>query len=224
MHSMPARRISERSSGKMPTTSVRRPISRLKRSSGFVERSLRQWSAGNPYIQSTDHKNRDETNCRRQAVKGRSLLTGLVQRPKVAPDRERSTSYYDVYWAPDALSTTPAYRALRHSRDRRRRAGPAGRPAGRPANAIAVSRRRAASSPCAVASEPAWPVVRGHAGRGSGRRGLTSRPPGDELGRMRESQCCGERVRRTASEGRQPGCVDMRRDGGCRGALRYARA
>ena len=35
-----ASRISERSLGKMPTTSVRRPISRLTRSSGLVERSL----------------------------------------------------------------------------------------------------------------------------------------------------------------------------------------
>jgi hypothetical protein len=32
--------------GKMPTTSVRRPISRLNRSSGLVERSFVQWSAG----------------------------------------------------------------------------------------------------------------------------------------------------------------------------------
>jgi hypothetical protein len=38
--SMPTSRISERSSGKMPTTSVRRPISLLKRSSGFVLGSL----------------------------------------------------------------------------------------------------------------------------------------------------------------------------------------
>jgi hypothetical protein len=37
---MPARRIREASLGKMPTTSVRRPISRLTRSSVFVERSL----------------------------------------------------------------------------------------------------------------------------------------------------------------------------------------
>jgi hypothetical protein len=36
MQSIPASRISERSSGKMPTTSVRRPISLLKRSSGLV--------------------------------------------------------------------------------------------------------------------------------------------------------------------------------------------
>jgi hypothetical protein len=35
---MPTSRISERSSGKMPTTSVRRPISLLKRSSGLVSR------------------------------------------------------------------------------------------------------------------------------------------------------------------------------------------
>jgi hypothetical protein len=41
-----ASRISEASSGKIPTTSVRRPISRLSRSSGLVLRSLRQWSAG----------------------------------------------------------------------------------------------------------------------------------------------------------------------------------
>jgi DNA-binding transcriptional ArsR family regulator len=42
MHSIPARRIRLRSSGKMPTTSVRRPTSRLKRSNGLVERSLHQ--------------------------------------------------------------------------------------------------------------------------------------------------------------------------------------
>jgi hypothetical protein len=36
MQSIPARRIRLWSSGKIPTTSVRRPISRLKRSSGFV--------------------------------------------------------------------------------------------------------------------------------------------------------------------------------------------
>ena len=35
-----------RSLGKIPTTSVRRPISLLKRSSGLVERSLGQWPAG----------------------------------------------------------------------------------------------------------------------------------------------------------------------------------
>ena len=47
MASIETRRISEGSSGKMPTTSVRRPISRLKRSSGFVDRSFGQCSAGN---------------------------------------------------------------------------------------------------------------------------------------------------------------------------------
>jgi hypothetical protein len=47
MQSIPASRISERSSGKIPTTSVRRPISRLKRSSGLVDLSLRQCAAGN---------------------------------------------------------------------------------------------------------------------------------------------------------------------------------
>jgi hypothetical protein len=41
-----ASRISERSSGKVPTTSVRLPILRLTRSSGLVERSFGQWSAG----------------------------------------------------------------------------------------------------------------------------------------------------------------------------------
>ena len=40
MQSIPARRIRLRSSGKMPTTSVRRPISLLKRSSGFVRPQL----------------------------------------------------------------------------------------------------------------------------------------------------------------------------------------
>jgi hypothetical protein len=39
-------RISEASSGKIPTTSVRRPISRLKRSSGFVDLTFDQCSAG----------------------------------------------------------------------------------------------------------------------------------------------------------------------------------
>jgi hypothetical protein len=34
--------------GKIPTTSERRPISRLTRSSGLVERNLDQCSAGNP--------------------------------------------------------------------------------------------------------------------------------------------------------------------------------
>jgi hypothetical protein len=33
----------------MPTTSVRQPISLLKRSSGYVERSLDQWAAGKAY-------------------------------------------------------------------------------------------------------------------------------------------------------------------------------
>src|SRR3954451_15648885 len=46
MASIETRRISEASSGKMPTTSMRRPISRLKRSSGFVDLSLGQCSAG----------------------------------------------------------------------------------------------------------------------------------------------------------------------------------
>src|SRR5215217_1894237 len=43
---MPTSRISEGSSGKMPTTSVRRPISLLKRSSGFVLLSFDQCDAG----------------------------------------------------------------------------------------------------------------------------------------------------------------------------------
>jgi hypothetical protein len=43
---MPTSRISERSSGKMPTTSVRRPISWLKRSSGLVLLSFGQCAAG----------------------------------------------------------------------------------------------------------------------------------------------------------------------------------
>jgi hypothetical protein len=46
MASIETRRISEASSGKIPTTSVRRAISRLKRSSGFVERIFGQCSAG----------------------------------------------------------------------------------------------------------------------------------------------------------------------------------
>jgi hypothetical protein len=41
-----ASRISALSLGKMPTTSVRRPTSRLTRSKGLVERSFAQWSAG----------------------------------------------------------------------------------------------------------------------------------------------------------------------------------
>ncbi len=45
--SIETKRINDGSSGKMPTTSVRRPISRLKRSSGLVLRSLGQCSAGN---------------------------------------------------------------------------------------------------------------------------------------------------------------------------------
>jgi len=40
MASIETRRITEASSGKMPTTSVRRPIARLKRSSGLVERNF----------------------------------------------------------------------------------------------------------------------------------------------------------------------------------------
>jgi hypothetical protein len=47
MASIEASRIRLWSSGKIPTTSVRRPISRLKRSSGLVLLSLRQWSVGN---------------------------------------------------------------------------------------------------------------------------------------------------------------------------------
>src|SRR3954451_19846811 len=46
MQSIPASRVRLRSSGKMPTTSVRRPTSRLNRSSGLVERSLRQCELG----------------------------------------------------------------------------------------------------------------------------------------------------------------------------------
>jgi hypothetical protein len=45
--SIETRRISEASSGKMPTTSVLRPISRLKRSSGFVDLIFGQCSAAN---------------------------------------------------------------------------------------------------------------------------------------------------------------------------------
>jgi len=40
------RRIALASLGKIPMTSARRPISRLSRSSGLVERSLDQWAAG----------------------------------------------------------------------------------------------------------------------------------------------------------------------------------
>jgi hypothetical protein len=46
MASIETSRISDGSSGKMPTTSVRRAISRLKRSSGLVLLSLGQCSEG----------------------------------------------------------------------------------------------------------------------------------------------------------------------------------
>jgi hypothetical protein len=46
MASIETSRIRLWSSGKIPTTSVRRAISRLKRSSGLVERILGQCSAG----------------------------------------------------------------------------------------------------------------------------------------------------------------------------------
>jgi DNA replication protein DnaC len=46
--SLPARRMRAWSLGNTPTTSVRRPISRLTRSSGLVDRSLERWAAGNP--------------------------------------------------------------------------------------------------------------------------------------------------------------------------------
>jgi hypothetical protein len=46
MASIETRRISEASSGKIPTTSVRRAISRLKRSSGFVDLIFGHCSAG----------------------------------------------------------------------------------------------------------------------------------------------------------------------------------
>src|SRR3954471_5761588 len=45
MASIETRRIREASSGKIPTTSVRRAISRLKRSSGLVDLILGQCSA-----------------------------------------------------------------------------------------------------------------------------------------------------------------------------------
>jgi len=46
MSRAPDSRSAEASLGKMPTTSARRPISRLTRSSGFVERSFDQRTAG----------------------------------------------------------------------------------------------------------------------------------------------------------------------------------
>jgi hypothetical protein len=46
MTTLAASRMSERSLGNMPTTSVRLPISRLTRSRGFVDRSFGQCSAG----------------------------------------------------------------------------------------------------------------------------------------------------------------------------------
>jgi hypothetical protein len=42
----PANRIALLSLGKIPTTSERRPISRLTRSSGFVERNFDQCAGG----------------------------------------------------------------------------------------------------------------------------------------------------------------------------------
>ncbi len=42
----PISRSADASSGKTPTTSVRRLISLFSRSSGFVDQTLRQWSAG----------------------------------------------------------------------------------------------------------------------------------------------------------------------------------
>jgi hypothetical protein len=42
--------MTEALSGKIPTTSVRRAISRLKRSSGLMLRGLGQCSAGNAYL------------------------------------------------------------------------------------------------------------------------------------------------------------------------------
>jgi hypothetical protein len=57
---MPTSRISERSSGKMPTTSVRRPISLLKRFSGFVDLSFDRCAAG-------------------KRVEGENVLLGLLQ-------------------------------------------------------------------------------------------------------------------------------------------------
>jgi hypothetical protein len=47
MQSIPASRTRLWLSGKMPTTPVRRPIALLKRSSGFVDLSLRAWPGGN---------------------------------------------------------------------------------------------------------------------------------------------------------------------------------
>src|SRR5690606_20578650 len=46
MRTAPAKRISEARFGKIPTTSVRRPISRINRSNGFVECNCRQCSWG----------------------------------------------------------------------------------------------------------------------------------------------------------------------------------
>src|SRR3954468_5865222 len=55
MQTMPASRIRLRSLAKMPTTSVRRPTSLLKRSSGLVERSLRQCRGGEG-VKGQDHR------------------------------------------------------------------------------------------------------------------------------------------------------------------------
>src|SRR3954447_9792262 len=59
MASIETSRISERSSGKIPTTSVRRPISLLKRSSGLVLLS--------------------SISARREAVEGEEVVLGVGQ-------------------------------------------------------------------------------------------------------------------------------------------------
>jgi hypothetical protein len=48
INKLPARRMRAWSLGNTPTTSERRPISRLTRSNGLVERNVDQCSAGNP--------------------------------------------------------------------------------------------------------------------------------------------------------------------------------
>src|SRR5512132_1934534 len=84
MTTLAASRSSARSLGKMPTTSVRRPISRLTRSSGLVERSFGRWSSGKALKASRS----SSASSSRAATFG----SGFCSRSSASPTRPRASS------------------------------------------------------------------------------------------------------------------------------------
>ena len=173
---MPTSRISERSSGKMPTTSVRRPISLLKRSSGLVLRSL------------------DQCGCR-ERVEGEDVLLGVgehggdLRQPLV----ERRDCLARAARAP-----------ARPSRPRRSagsarpagRAGPCGRGRGSPLRKCTVQRCQGQRSSLAIAAlSPSSGASKRPAAHRSGRARSASAPSRSKTppSLTRQRRCRGSR-------------------------------